>query len=440
MTNKKHLRLRGNTWYFQKTQANGKLFSKSLKTDSLKEAIHHRDILLREMSALEPEVEKQHPQKRLRKLVHELRADYEKIMNLDDDCYFDDIHSAEDAHKKGDDILADAILIAGEGNLLSPHTGIKLDYTLSEVAHEFLAHIKHSKDITTYNAYKRAIANHLDFSGNKNLYLKNLNRGGALKFITYLSKVKSLSEKSIANQLGGLSGCYQYALDRDFIPAAQNPFNGHRLKELVNKSDSKASNPFTTEEFQFLQSHINHSKRTSEARKWAAPIAMLSGLRFAELLGLYEDDVRQINSVWCFDIKPTDARTLKNVNAKRLVPIHDAILPIVLKLKHDSENEFLFSEVKGNKTIGGTLQTWFSRTKCKQLPESQASFHGLRKNFATALENSLVDVGIAASLMGHAKPTLSYNLYSSGHNIELLKSEINKITSNLSEYIKCFPK
>lgn len=438
MNPKKYLRLRGATWYFQKTLANGKLYSKSLKTDSLKEAMRHRDVLLKELSTLEPEAVKQYPQKRLRSLVHSLRNDYQEISKLDD-VYFDDIHSVDEALKADDALLADAILIAGEGSSSSPNTGVKLDYTMSEVSEEYLSQVEQSKDITTLRAYRRSFENYSAFTSGKTIYLKSITRGTALKFIQYLSDIKKLSRKSIANQLGGLSGCYKFALDRDLIPPASNPFNGHKLTDLVKPIESEASEPFTSDEYKTVQTHINQSLRVTEARKWLAPIALLSGLRFTELMGVYKYDVKEINGVWCFDVKPTKDRSLKNVNAKRLVPIHYSILPVVLKLREDSSNEFLFPEVKGNKTIGGTAQTWFSRQKRALLPESKASFHGLRKNFTTALESSGVSEPIAASLLGHSKLGISYNLYSSGHEIEQLKNELNKVINCLNEFIKCFP-
>lgn len=110
-----------------------------------------------------------------------------------------------------------------------------------------------------------------------------------------------------------------------------------------------------------------------------------------------------------------------------------------MKLKTESPNELLFEEAGRNKRVGATVGAWYSKLKKKLSINPRHTFHGLRANFATALENAGVEEVIAATLLGHSKNTLSYGLYSKGHEVKLLKENIEKITSYYSEYFKYFP-
>lgn len=445
----KHLRLRGNVWFFQKRLnqhqqlvLGKKVLLRSLKTDSLKEAKHSRDELLKYLDSLVP-VDAKHPQRRLRALIQEFRKVSTELPN---DVYLDDIYGQpQDLESKGDAVMADAIIIADNPSIdTAPISGIKLSYSLEEVQDEFLTFIEANKDITTYRVYKRGIENFKLFKKASNIPLESITRGDVIRFITYLNTVKSLSKKSIQNQLGGLSLLFKYARDRDWIKPIDNPFHGHKIGDLVTTTakEGDISRPFTPHEFKQIMSTIKASNRVDEGTKWIAPIALVSGLRLAEVCGLLKDDVQEYQGVWCFNIKPNEHRTLKNANASRIVPIHHSVLDIVLKLKKTSSNEFLFESMKGNKNIGGSYGVFFSRTKKRVLPNDgkELCFHSLRKNFATMLENSEVPEDKAASLLGHSFRTLSYGLYSEGKHSTVLKVELNKIDDIVAPYLESFPK
>ena len=56
-------------------------------------------------------------------------------------------------------------------------------------------------------------------------------------------------------------------------------------------------------------------------------------------------------------------------------------------------------------------------------------FHSLRKTVATLLENAGCPEGVAADLIGHDKPTMTYGLYSGGASMRTRKKWLEKAVS-----------
>lgn len=442
MEDTKYLRLRGNVWSFQKQLSAGQLYTRSLKTDSLTLARRMRDEILVE---LEKATSNQYTPKALRNLVAEIKAEMNAFYASNDDeaHYLGDIEDVLETEERGDLLRADALLIADGSNTSAPNTHLRMDYTLEEDSESFLQLLVESnKDETTINAYKRGIKNFLTFKNSKFTYLSDITRGDVTRFIEFLAKEKNLSIKSINNQLGGLCGSYQYALDRDHLASSsQNPFKGHSIKNIFPKKINDDKNePIDIDDFRKIQTFLNNSNRFTNGRKWSLAIALVSGMRLAEQMGLLKEDIKMVNNIWCFDVKPNVFRTLKNANAKRLIPIHSSILNAVLELKNISTNQFLFEESLNNKRIGATLGAWYSKTKKDLGLKPSHTFHGLRRKMATALENANVEEGIAATIMGHSKTTLTYGLYSDGHTLSTLKDAVESITPYYADFIELFPK
>ncbi|WP_198374063.1 tyrosine-type recombinase/integrase [Neoroseomonas rubea] len=54
-------------------------------------------------------------------------------------------------------------------------------------------------------------------------------------------------------------------------------------------------------------------------------------------------------------------------------------------------------------------------------------FHSIRKTVATALENAGVPENVAADILGHEKPRITYGLYSGGSNLATKAEAIEKV-------------
>jgi integrase len=58
---------------------------------------------------------------------------------------------------------------------------------------------------------------------------------------------------------------------------------------------------------------------------------------------------------------------------------------------------------------------------------SELVFHSIRKTVVTLLENAGVPEGVAADIVGHEKPTMTYGLYSGGASLKVKREAIEKL-------------
>lgn len=149
-------------------------------------------------------------------------------------------------------------------------------------------------------------------------------------------------------------------------------------------------------------------------------LGMWSGARIEELCALKVTNVHSDH----FDIR--DAKTPAGW---RLVPIHPKLAPTVARLRADSKDGYLLSGLTANKyeDRSNAIGKRFGRLKTKMEFGRGYVFHSIRKTVATLLENAGVNENVAADLIGHEKPTMTYGLYSDGNALKVLSAALRKI-------------
>jgi len=60
--------------------------------------------------------------------------------------------------------------------------------------------------------------------------------------------------------------------------------------------------------------------------------------------------------------------------------------------------------------------------------DSQHVFHSIRKTLVTKLENAGISENLAADIVGHEKPRITYGLYSGGASLEVKRKALQKIS------------
>ena len=121
----------------------------------------------------------------------------------------------------------------------------------------------------------------------------------------------------------------------------------------------------------------------------------------------------------------------KTEAAKRAIPVHHLIEPLIERLLDSSKNDYL---IKGIKSGGyDNKRSWNFQKKLGRLrkkigiPEGVV-FHTLRNTFATRMENLGIPRNHISQLMGHEDSNMALDVYSSGLAIEPLVESINKLT------------
>ena len=245
-------------------------------------------------------------------------------------------------------------------------------------------------------------------------------------WIRHIAKKGKLSASSVTRIIGSSKNFFKYLQFIKEIPQTEpNPFVVPVEFKISNKPNSKSVNktqswlPFSPKEIVSL-----YKIALDENQKLAdlILIAMHTGARIEEICSLLCKDVDlKEESITIVDAK-TEA-------GERTIPIHPYIKDRIEKLIEDSTDDYLLSGLTKNKygDRANALGQRFGRLKTKQKFSTRYVFHSIRKTFTTMLENAGVGENLAADIVGHEKPRITYGLYSGGASLEVMREAIKKI-------------
>lgn len=187
---------------------------------------------------------------------------------------------------------------------------------------------------------------------------------------------------------------------------------------------------------------------------WLPLLALTSGGRLNELAQLYLEDIKQSaqdSSIWYLDFNLNQAdkidaddndaefdKSLKTVNAIRVVPLHELViragLPDYVAALRKAGHTRLFPELKRDdvKGYGKPAGSWFNERflgrKLGIERNGKKTFHSLRHNFITAIERLDLPERVMAQLAGHERGrTQSGTRYAKDRQAEELKSIIDSL-------------
>lgn len=176
---------------------------------------------------------------------------------------------------------------------------------------------------------------------------------------------------------------------------------------------------------------------------WLPLLAIYTGGRLNELCQLYLDDIKQTATgthYLDFNLDGVDKldadKSLKNVNAKREVPLANALIDLgfiayVNRLRKRGEKrlfpELRLDPVKGyGKAAGAWFNHRFLKGKIGIARDGTKTAHSLRHNRLSSLFNADMNENKVAQLAGHARgTTMSGIRYRTDANVDLLKELVN---------------
>ncbi|EKC2396897.1 site-specific integrase [Escherichia coli] len=232
-----------------------------------------------------------------------------------------------------------------------------------------------------------------------------------------LTKAKMCLDYGLMNgQLEGRNPIERMKLTKD-IDSRRRAFTDEELERLLVRVES---------EYQFTR-HTAHT--TSEARRWASLVSVVTGARSAEVCHLTKRDIVTLdNGLVCIDINEDgDGKSVKNKHSVRLVPLTDGACGLDLK----SFLEWVDMQPYEGPLFGMTpsaYSSWFnSRVLTEALPDAMdVSLHSLRHWLATRMKERGVNLVDAQGILGHSSQSITYDLYGKGHAVGRL-AEVLKI-------------
>jgi integrase len=246
-------------------------------------------------------------------------------------------------------------------------------------------------------------------------------------WIKHIAKKGELSASAVTRIIGSGKNFFKYLqFIKEVTKKEPNPFVIPDEYKISNKPNSKSANktqswlPFSSKEIVDLyQIALDENKMLADL----ILIGMHTGARIEEICSLLCKDINlEEESITIADGK-TDA-------GNRVIPIHPHIKDLIKALIESSTDDYLLSKLTKNKygDRSNAIGKRFGRLKTKQNFSSRYVFHSIRKTFTTILENAGIGENLAADIVGHEKPRITFGLYSGGASLEVMKEAIKKVS------------
>ena len=155
-----------------------------------------------------------------------------------------------------------------------------------------------------------------------------------------------------------------------------------------------------------------------DAKFWLPLIALYSGMRLEEIAQLRVEDVRQVDSVWIFDVNASLGNKLKTTDSARLVPVHPDLTRIGLLHHHAdvqrSGHQRLFPDLPkcSDGLYSSAFSKWFGKHKRKVgITNPRVTFHSFRHTVINHLKQSGVEESRIKELVGHKDNSITMSRY-----------------------------
>ena len=246
------------------------------------------------------------------------------------------------------------------------------------------------------------------------------------------------------NYLQNLSTLYSFAI-KELDYEGDNPFKGRSNSKAAKRSQREKRNSLSRDQLNRLftsplftgckslpSCHKPGTLVPRESHKyWVPLIAFYSGMRMQEMLQLYVTDVYQTNNIWVFDLnRHYKDQSLKSLQSKRLIPIHQNLLDLgFLKFVESKRSERLFDDapLANDDTYSSTFSKWFSRYMSNiGIKTEKTSFHSLRHNMKDFFREVGESDELTENFLGRSTGTTG-EAYGSGFSIERYNEALHKI-------------
>lgn len=232
---------------------------------------------------------------------------------------------------------------------------------------------------------------------------------------------KPKKAKTIGRILSELRGYWSYLISLEVVPSDHLPF-----EKLTTPQDGNKRTAGVESWVPFEPADVVALLRAAEAKGDTVladliRLGMWTGARIESLCALRVEEVRED----AFDILHD-----KSQAGRRTVPIHSKLKPTMARLiKNAGPEGYILPGLTMNKygDRSDAIGKRFGRLKTDKKFGPQHVFHSIRKTVATLLENAGVPENVAADIIGHDKPTMTYGLYSGGASLEVKREALERI-------------
>ncbi|RKF14490.1 integrase [Alginatibacterium sediminis] len=412
-TDTKHLKLRGNIWWYQRripkdlqNQFEGQTtISESLGTGDIREARHQRNILngrLEERKFNAPNKGRH----RFLELVQEM-SDHQS-QNPES---WDEPYDLDKASKDGDEVFIHAYTtVNGRKDHRSRYT-----ISLKEALNVWIRKFESDKTQDTISKVKKAVDNFLKHLKLYDVLLTDISKRQVHDYIEALQA--TYAKTTVQGQISRIRSIWTYCESLGEVSTA-SPFDGH---SYTGGNNTNRKQPFTVEEIQWIKENVATREPN---RRLLVELGVFTGCRISELCNLQMQHV-----VTEGDITAIYIATGKTDAAERVVPLTNELGLRVRALREGKQND----EPLLGFDNSSEMSRWFSRIKTENISTDSAKcFHSFRVMFSTAMQQAGVDELKAAAILGHKRGrTMTYGYYSRGYELQQLKEAYDQCVERI---------
>jgi integrase len=276
----------------------------------------------------------------------------------------------------------------------------------------YLADHPHRVRATRY-ASESSINLFLELTGlHENDRLQLIDREACQKFkhalMTHSGK-RPRKAVTIQGHLHALQHFTRWLQNHDYQGFDKDPMRGLALPARVVSDSKVRKEGFTDLELGKILTALAPSRTAEKPNRvefyWLSMALVMTGARLSELLLLTTRDVREIDGVWCFDLKREEGKRIKTRQSIRHVPLHSQLREAgFLEFHKQVTTELLFpSLVRSGVPMVSRLFT--ELLKAEGIKRPALSLHSCRHTLTVLLAKAKVDVSVRHRLLGHAYGT-----------------------------------
>jgi integrase len=234
-----------------------------------------------------------------------------------------------------------------------------------------------------------------------------------------------VSPSSLKRMVSCWRSYWSYLQGQNIVPAESKPFGLIRLPRKGKAGGASKGGwlPFPAVDVPKLAAASKEAGDSPLAD--LISLAAYTGARIEELCSLEWKHVQEDS------FRIIDAKTPAGI---REVPIHPALQPLLVQLRKEAKDGYVLAGLTFNKygDRSNAIGKRFGRLKVKLGYGDQHVFHSFRKTLVTLLEDAGVSENLAADIVGHEKPRITYGLYSGGASLATKAAALCKANYGLS--------
>jgi len=248
-----------------------------------------------------------------------------------------------------------------------------------------------------------------------------------------------LSIRTMEKHLDRLRTFFNWSVQRRELP--HNPLAGLRLQSNADKY-TKTKRGFRPDELSALFDPVRRVEQCDDDPMyfWIPLFGLFTGTRLSEAAQLLVSDLAEVGGVWGFHITGEGAKSIKNAQSKRFVPVPERLLALGL-LNYAADVKALgFTALfpggsAGSKNgPGNRVGKWFNRTLLRvscRIADKEVSFHSTRHTFITAGDNLGFTETQVGALTGHEARSVQARHYIDASTVPQRKERIDRIAASL---------